>query len=47
MGSLYFLLGANLEKYGKIWKNGHFSLRIWPDSGNTVRADLAGLESIG
>ena len=47
MGGCYFLLGSNLEKYGKFWKNGRFSGRIWPDWGNTTRADLAGLGSIG
>ena len=47
MGGSYFLLGSNLEKYGKFWKNGRFSGRIWPDWGNTTRADLAGLGSIG
>ena len=29
-----------MEKYGKI---GRFSGRIWPDWGNTARADMAGL----
>ena len=33
--------------FGKIWKNGRFSRRIWPDWGNTARADMAGLGSIG
>ena len=33
--------------FGKIWKNGRFSGRIWPDWGNTARADMAGLWSIG
>ena len=47
MGGLYFLLSSNLEKCGKFWKNGRFSGRIWPDWGNTTRADLAGLGSIG
>ena len=47
MGGCYFLLGSNLEKYGKFWKNGRFSGRIWPDWGNTTWADLAGLGSIG
>ena len=28
-------------------KNGRFSGRIWPDWGNTARADMAGLGSIG
>ena len=36
-----------MEKCGKIWKNGRFSGRIWPDWGNTARADMAGLGSIG
>ena len=36
-----------MEKYGKFWKNGRFSGRIWPDWGNTTRADMAGLGSIG
>ena len=47
MGGSNFLLGTNLEKYGKFWKNGRFSGRIWPDWGNTTQADLAGLGSIG
>ena len=47
MGGSYFLLGSSLEKYGQFWKNGRFSGRIWPDWGNTTRADLAGLGSIG
>ena len=33
--------------FGKIWKNGHFSGWLWPDSGNTTRAAMAGLGSIG
>ena len=36
-----------MEKYGKYWKNDRFSGRIWPDRGNTTRADMAGLGSIG
>ena len=47
MDGCYFLFGSNLEKYGKFWKNGRFSGRIWPDWGNITRADLAGLGSIG
>ena len=47
MGGLYFLMGSNLEKYGNFWKNGRFSGRIRPDWGNTARADMAGLGSIG
>ena len=42
-----FFAGSNLEKCGKFWKNGRFSRRIWPDSGNTPRADMAGLGSKG
>ena len=30
-----------------IWKNGHFSMLLWPDWGNTARAAMAGLGSIG
>ena len=30
-----------------IWKNGRFSGRLWPDWGNTARAAMAGLGSIG
>ena len=41
------LEGPNLEKCGKMWKNGRFSGRIWPDWGNTTWADMAGLGSIG
>ena len=47
MSGSYFLWGSNLEKYGKFWKNGRFSRRIWPEWGNTTRADLDGLGSIG
>ena len=47
MGGYYFFVGSNLEKYGKFWKNGRFSGRIWPDWGNTAWADMAGLGSIG
>ena len=42
----YFLKGI-LEKCGNFRKNGRFSGRIWPDWGNTARADMAGLGSIG
>ena len=47
LSGLYFLWGSILEKCGKFWKNGRFSGRIWPDWGNTTRADMAGLGSIG
>ena len=47
MGGFYILLGSNLEKCGIVLKNGRFSGRIWPDWGNTTRAHLAGLGSIG
>ena len=47
MGGYYFLVGSNLEKYGKFWKNDCFSGRIWHDWGNTAWADMAGLGSIG
>ena len=47
MSSSYFFMGSNLEKCGKFWKNGRFSGRIRPDWGNTARADMAGLGSIG
>ena len=43
----YFLKGSILEKCGHFWKNGRFPGRIWPDWGNTARADMAGLGSIG
>ena len=43
----YLLKGSILEKCGKFGKNGRFSGRIWPDWGNTTRADMAGLGSIG
>ena len=36
-----------MEKCGNLWKNGRFSGRIWPDWGNTARADMAGLGSKG
>ena len=41
------LYGSILEKCGNLWKNGRFSGRIWPDWGNTIWADMAGLGSIG
>ena len=47
MGGSYFFGGSYLEKYGKFRKNDCFSGRIGPDWGNTTRADLAGLGSIG
>ena len=47
MSGSYFFMGSNLEKCGKFWKNGRFSGRIRPDWGNTARADMAGLGSIG
>ena len=43
MSGSYFMYGSILEKCGKFWKNGRFSGRIWPDWGNTTRADMAGL----
>ena len=47
MSGSYFLMGSILEKCRKFWKNGRFSGRIWPDWGNTTRADMPGLGSIG
>ena len=47
MGGCYFFMGYNLENFGKFWKNGRFSGRIWPDWGNAAWADMAGLGSIG
>ena len=47
MCGFYSLVGSILEKCGKFWKNGRFSGRIRPDWGNTARADMAGLGSIG
>ena len=47
MSGSYFLYGSILEKCGNFCKNGRFSWRIWPDWGNTARADMAGLGSIG
>ena len=47
MGVFYFLMGSNLEKNGNFWKNDRFSGRIRPDWGNTGRADITGLGSIG
>ena len=46
IGGSYFLKGSILGTCGKFWKNGRFSGRIWPDWGNTARADMAGLGSI-
>ena len=37
----------SLEKYGKVLENRSFSGRIRPDWGNTARADMAGLGSLG
>ena len=39
----YFLKGSILEKCEKLWKNGRFSGRLWPDLGNTNREAIAGL----
>ena len=39
--------GTFLEKCGKMWKNGRFSGRLWPDWGNTTRVAMARLGSIG
>ena len=47
MSGSYFWKGSILEKCGIFWKKGRFSGRIWPDWGNTTRADMAGLGSIG
>ena len=47
MGGYYFFVGSNLEKYGKFWKNSHFSGRMWLEWGNTAWADMAGLGCIG
>ena len=47
MDGFYFLMGSNLEKSGNFWKKSRFSGRIRPDWGNTARADMAGLGSIG
>ena len=47
MSGSYFLYGLILGKCGQFWKNGRFSGRIWPDWGNTTRADVARLGSIG
>ena len=46
MSGSYVLHGSILEKCGNFLKNGRFSGRIWPDWGNTTRADMAGLGSI-
>ena len=46
MSGSYFLYDSFLEKCGNFGKNGRFSRRIWPDWGNTARADMAGLGSI-
>ena len=43
---VYLLEGSHFEKYGKIWKNGCLSGRLWPDWGNTAWAATAGLGSI-
>ena len=46
MSGSYSLYGFILEKCGNFLKNGHFSGQIWPDRGNTARADMAGLGSM-
>ena len=38
------LFWKNVDNFGQFWKQ---KLRIWPDWGNTTRADMAGLRSIG
>ena len=43
MSGSYFLYGSILEKCGNLWKISRFSGWIWPDWGNTARADMAGL----
>ena len=43
MSGSYFMYGSILEKCRNFRKNGRFSGRIWPDWGNTTRADMAGL----
>ena len=47
MSCSYLFYGSIVEKCGNFGKNGRFSGRIWPDWGNTARADMAGLGSIG
>ena len=47
MSGSYFINGSILEKCGNFRKNSRFSGRIWLDWGNTTRADMAGLGSIG
>ena len=47
MSGSYFLWGSIFEKSGKFGENGRFSGRIWPERGNTTRADMAGLGSKG
>ena len=47
MAGGYFLVCSLLEKCRIFLKNSSFSGRIWSDWGNTTRADMAGLGSIG
>ena len=47
MSGSYLLYGSILEKCGNFGKKSRFSGRIWPDWGNTARADMTGLGSIG
>ena len=47
MSGSYLLYGSILEKCDFSCKKGHFSGRIWPHWGNTARADIAALGSIG
>ena len=47
MSGSYSLYVSILEKCGNFLKNGRFSGRIWTDWGNTTRADMAELGSIG
>ena len=47
MCGFYSLVGSILEKCGIFLKNCRFSRPIRPDWGNTARAGMAGLGSIG
>ena len=47
MGGSYILVGSNLEKYGKFWKNSRFSGRIRPDTAGLGKYCTGGYGRIG
>ena len=47
MRSILLVFPLCFSKCGKIWKNGRFSGRLWPDWVNATWAAMAELGSIG